>query len=128
MQQDVGAYDSEVFSEEECKHAFGEDPNNITNAHYENYFDLVKVSLLKKRGKPKDQSLPRGVVATITPMTDVHRADLFVAASDTASDMAIEAVEHLEQGHTTRQPTINSYSTVRKRFVCCVRKARRHSG
>ena len=32
-------------------------------------------------------------------MTDVHRADLFVAASDTASDMATEAVEHLEQVH-----------------------------
>ena len=39
------------------------------------------------------------MVATITPMTDVHRADLFVAASDTASDMATEAVEHLEQVH-----------------------------
>ena len=38
------------------------------------------------------QTLPRGVVATITPMTDGHRADLFVAASDTASDMATEAV------------------------------------
>ena len=32
-------------------------------------------------------------------MTDAHRADLFVAASDTASDMATEAVEHLEQVH-----------------------------
>ena len=45
------------------------------------------------------QTLSRDVVVTITPMTDVHRADLFVAASDTASDMATEAVEHLEQVH-----------------------------
>ena len=28
VQQDVRAYDSVVFAEEECKHAFGEDPNN----------------------------------------------------------------------------------------------------
>ena len=53
MQQDVRANDSVVFAEE-CKHAFVEDPNNITNAHYEKYFDLVKESLLRKRGKPKD--------------------------------------------------------------------------
>ena len=42
VQQDVRAYDSVVFAEEECKYAFGEDPNNITNTHYEKYFDLVK--------------------------------------------------------------------------------------
>ena len=29
----------------------------ITNAHYEKYFDLVKESLLKKRGKPKDDRI-----------------------------------------------------------------------
>ena len=57
VQQDVRAYDSVVFAAEECKHAFGEDPNNITNAHYEKYFDLVKESLLKKRGKPKDDRI-----------------------------------------------------------------------
>ena len=57
MQQDVRAYDSVVFAEEECKHALGEDPNNITNAHYEKYFDLVKESLLKKCGKPKDDRI-----------------------------------------------------------------------
>ena len=57
VQQDVRAYDSVVFAEEECKHALGEDPNNITNAHYEKYFDLVKESLLKKCGKPKDDHI-----------------------------------------------------------------------
>ena len=56
VQQDVRANDSVVFAEE-CKHAFVEDPNNITNAHYEKYFDLVKESLLKKRGKPKDDRI-----------------------------------------------------------------------
>ena len=39
------------------------------------------------------------MVATITAMTDVHRADLSVAPSDTASDMASEAAEHLQQVH-----------------------------
>ena len=34
-------------------------------------------------------------------MTDVHRADLFVAASDAASDMATEAVEHLDAARRT---------------------------
>ena len=32
-------------------------------------------------------------------MTDAHRADLSVAASDTVSDMATEAIAHLEQVH-----------------------------
>ena len=58
------AYDYVVFAEAECKHAFGEDPSTIiTNAHYEKYFDLVKESLLTKRGKPKDdriRELPQG--------------------------------------------------------------------
>ena len=55
VQQDVRAYDSVVFAEEECKHALGEDPTNITIEQYERYFDLVKTSLVKKRGKPKDE-------------------------------------------------------------------------
>ena len=55
--QDVCAYDSVVFGEEECKHALGEDPNNITIEQYERYFDLVKTSLVKKRGEPKDKHI-----------------------------------------------------------------------
>ena len=34
VQQDVRAYDSVVFAEDECKHALGEDPNNITPERY----------------------------------------------------------------------------------------------
>jgi hypothetical protein len=37
------------------------------------------------------------VIADITPMTDEHQADFSKAASETASDMACEAVEQLEQ-------------------------------
>jgi hypothetical protein len=51
VQQDLRAYDSVVFAEE-CKHALGEDPTNITIEQYETYFNLVKASLVKKRGKP----------------------------------------------------------------------------
>ena len=57
VQQDVRAYDSVIFAEEECEHAFGENPNNITNAHCERCFDLVKESLLNKRGTPKDDRI-----------------------------------------------------------------------
>jgi hypothetical protein len=57
VQQDVRAYDSVVFAEDECKHALGEDPNDITPERYVQYFELVKASLLKKRGKPKDERI-----------------------------------------------------------------------
>ncbi|CAB4010120.1 retrovirus poly [Paramuricea clavata] len=56
VQQDLRAYDSVVFAEE-CKHALGEDPANITIEQYETYFNLFKASLVKKRGKPKDERI-----------------------------------------------------------------------
>jgi hypothetical protein len=37
------------------------------------------------------------VIADITPMTDEHQGDFSKAASETATDMACEAVEQLEQ-------------------------------
>ena len=57
VQQDLRAYDSVVFAEEECKRALREDPTNITIEQYETYFNLVKASLIKKRGKPKDERI-----------------------------------------------------------------------
>ena len=53
VQQDLRAYDSVVFAEQECKHTLGEDPTNITIEQYETYFSLVKASLVKKRGNLK---------------------------------------------------------------------------
>ena len=78
-----------------CSSKFA-DQSSIVEIEPEQRF-YINLAIYNQSKQP--QTLPKGVVATITPMTDVHRAERFAAASDTASDMATEAVEHLEQVH-----------------------------
>jgi hypothetical protein len=69
------------------------EPNNIEIEPEQKFY----VNLAVYNQSKHTETLPVGVIADITPMTDEHQADFSKAASETASDMACEAVEQLEQ-------------------------------
>ena len=62
-----------------CSSKFADQSSTVEIEPEQRFY--IKLAIYNQSKQP--QTLPRGVVATITPMTDVHRADLFVAASDT---------------------------------------------
>jgi hypothetical protein len=72
---------------------FLEEPNNVEIEPEQKFY----VNLAVYNQSKHTETLPVGVIADITPMTDEHQADFSKAASETASDMACEAVEQLEQ-------------------------------
>ena len=93
IHHETTAFHPPYFNTKCCSSKFADQSSTVEIEPGQRFY--INLAIYSQSKQP--QTLPRGVVATITPMTDVHRAELFVAASDTASDMATEAVEHLEQ-------------------------------
>ena len=62
-----------------CSSKFADQSNTVEIEPEQRFY--INLAIYNQSKQP--QTLSRGVVVTITPMTDVHRAELFVAASDT---------------------------------------------
>jgi hypothetical protein len=93
IQHKTNAFKTTFVNVKCSSNKFLEEPNNIEIEPEQKFY----VNLAVYNQSKHTETLPVGVIADITPMTDEHQADFSKAASETASDMACEAVEQLEQ-------------------------------
>ncbi|CAB4010121.1 Hypothetical predicted protein [Paramuricea clavata] len=93
VQHETNAFKTTFVNVKCSSSKFLEEPNNVEIEPEQKFY----VNLAVYNQSKHTETLPVGVIADITPMTDEHQADFSKAASETASDMACEAVEQLEQ-------------------------------